>query len=119
MPASRIRLPSFTPAGMLTRIRLTERCAPLPWQVGHGSSITVPEPWQLEHGWDIEKMPWLWDSSPRPLQTGHTRGEVPGFAPDPLHVGHGAEVGTASGTCAPLTAWSKVSETSVSRSRPR
>ncbi len=38
-------------------MRLTERWAPEPWQVGHGSSITVPEPWQLEHGWDIEKIP--------------------------------------------------------------
>ena len=81
--------------------------------------MTVPEPWQLEQGWDIEKMPWLWASRPRPLHTGHTRGEVPGLAPDPLQVGHGDDVGTASGTCAPLTAWSKLSETSVSRSRPR
>ena len=73
----------------------------------------------MEHGCDIEKMPWLWDSMPRPLQTGQTRGVVPGLAPEPWQVGHGCEVGTASGTCAPLTAWSKVSETSVSRSRPR
>jgi hypothetical protein len=36
---------------------LTDRWAPEPWQVAHGSSITVPEPWQFEHGWDIEKMP--------------------------------------------------------------
>ena len=119
LPARRIRLPSRTPAGMLTRMRRTERWAPVPWQVGHGSSITVPEPWQLEHGWDIEKMPWLWDSRPRPLQTGHTRGAVPGLAPVPWQVGQGCEVGTASGTWAPLTACSKVSETSVSRSRPR
>ena len=73
-------------------------------QVGHGSSITVPEPWQLEHGWDIEKIPWLWDSRPRPLQTGQTCGVVPGLAPEPWQVGHGWEVGTASGTWAPLTA---------------
>ena len=83
MPASRIRLPSRTPAGMLTRSRRTDRCAPLPPQVGHGSSITVPVPWQLEHGWEIEKMPWLWDSMPRPSHTGHTLGTVPGFAPEP------------------------------------
>jgi hypothetical protein len=68
---------------MFTRIRLMLRCAPLPPQVGHGSSITVPVPWQLEHGWEIEKIPWLWDSIPRPLQTGQTFGEVPGFAPVP------------------------------------
>ena len=104
---------------MLTRSRRTLRCAPLPPHVGHGFSITVPEPSQFEHGCEIEKMPWLWDSTPRPWQTGQTFGEVPGFAPVPLQVGQGWEVGTASGTCAPLTAWSKVSETSVSRSRPR
>src|SRR6185437_9132493 len=51
--------------------------------------------------------------------TGHTLGLVPALAPVPWQVGHALEVGTASGTCAPLTAWSKVSDTSVSRSRPR
>src|ERR1019366_4626249 len=119
LPASRIRLPSRTPAGTLTRTRRTRRGAPDPPQVGHGSSMIVPEPWQLEHGCDIEKIPWLWASTPRPLQTGQTLGVVPGLAPEPLQVGHGWEVGTASGTWAPLTAWSKFSETSVSRSRPR
>ena len=59
------------------------RCAPVPPHVGHGSSITVPEPLQFEHGWEIEKIPWLWDSIPRPLQTGHTFGVVPGLAPVP------------------------------------
>ena len=78
-----MRLPSRTPAGMLTRSRLTERWAPVPLHVGHGSSITVPEPWQFEHGWEIEKIPWLSDSIPRPLQTGQTFGTVPGFAPEP------------------------------------
>ena len=82
LPASRIRLPSRTPAGMLTRSRRTRRWAPVPSHVGHGSSITVPEPWQFEHGWEIEKIPWLWASTPRPLQTGQTFGAVPGLAPD-------------------------------------
>ena len=114
-----MRLPSRTPAGMLTRMRRTLRWAPEPWHVGHGSSMIVPEPWQLEHGWEIEKIPWLCASTPRPLHTGHTFGVVPGFAPLPLQVGHAWEVGTASGIWAPLTAWSNVSWTSVSRSRPR
>src|ERR1700744_5350726 len=61
----------------------------------------------------------VWAPRPRRFKPGPTRGDVPGLAPEPLHVGHGADVGTASGTCAPLTAWSKLSETSVSRSRPR
>ncbi len=59
------------------------RCAPVPAQVGHGSSITVPEPPQFEHGCEIEKIPWLWDSMPRPSQTGQTFGVVPGLAPVP------------------------------------
>src|SRR5579875_2647155 len=119
LPARRMRLPSLTPGGMFARSLRTERCAPEPWHVGHGLSITVPWPRQLEHGCDIEKIPWLCASMPVPLHTGQTRGEVPGFAPDPLQVGHGCEVGTVSDTWAPLTAWSNVSETSVSRSRPR
>ena len=55
-----MRLPSRTPAGMLTRIRLTVRTAPAPWQVGQGSSMIVPEPPQREQGWEIENMPWPW-----------------------------------------------------------
>ena len=53
-----------------------------------------PEPLQLEQGWLIEKIPWLCASTPRPLQTGQTFGEVPGRAPEPLQVGHGFDVGT-------------------------
>jgi hypothetical protein len=43
----------------------------------------VPLPWQFEQGWEIEKIPWLSDSIPRPLQTGQTLGLVPGLAPLP------------------------------------
>ena len=57
LPARRMRLPSRTPAGMFTRSRLTVRTAPLPWQVGQGSSITVPAPPHSEQGWEIENMP--------------------------------------------------------------
>ena len=89
---------------MLTLSRRTLRWAPEPPQVGQGSSIIVPAPPQFEHGCEREKIPWLWDSTPRPLQTGHTLGEVPGFAPVPRQVAQGCDVGTASGTCAPSTA---------------
>jgi hypothetical protein len=68
---------------MFTRIRLTLRCAPLPPHVGQGSSITVPDPPQFEQGCEMEKIPWLSDSTPRPLHTGHTLGVVPGLAPVP------------------------------------
>src|SRR3954453_6189952 len=43
LPGRRIREPSLTPGGMLTRYFLTSRSRPSPPHVGHGSSITVPE----------------------------------------------------------------------------
>src|ERR1700727_1550813 len=119
LPANLIRLPSRTPAGILTRKRRTLRWAPVPLQVGHGSSITVPEPPQLEHGCVIEKIPWLCASTPRPWQTGQIFGLVPERAPLPWQVGQGCEVGTDNRTWVPRTASSKLSWTSDSRSRPR
>src|ERR671917_1648400 len=119
LPGSRIREPSFTPGGMLTRYFLSSRSRPSPAQVGHGSSITVPEPPQRLHGRVIENRPWPSDSTPRPWQTGHTAGAVPGRAPVPRQVPQAAWVATETGTCAPSTACSKDRETVVSRSRPR
>ena len=40
----------------------------------------MPVPLQREHGWLIENTPWPCASTPRPLQTGQTFGEVPGRA---------------------------------------
>src|SRR5918998_6223154 len=94
LPGSRIREPSFTPAGMFTRYFLSSRSRPWPAHVGHGSSITVPEPLQRLHGRVIENRPWPWDSTPRPWHTGQTMGSVPGSAPVPRHVGHGVCVET-------------------------
>ena len=103
---------------MFTRYFLSSRRRPWPAQVGHGSSITVPEPPQRAHGRVIENRPWPSDSTPRPWQTGHTAGAVPGRAPVPRQVPQAACVATETGTCAPSTACSKDSETVVSRSRP-
>ena len=119
LPASRIREPSFTPAGMFTRYFLSSRMRPSPWHVWHGFSITVPEPPQRSHGRVIENRPWPWDSTPRPWQTGQTTGCVPGSAPVPRHVGQAECVATETGICAPSTAWSNDRLTVVSRSRPR
>src|SRR5919197_5284970 len=119
LPGSRIREPSLTPGGMFTRYFLSSRRRPSPPQVGHGSSITVPEPPQRLHGRVIENSPWPWDSTPRPWQTGQTAGEVPGRAPVPRQVPHAAWVATETGTCAPSIACSKDRLTVVSRSRPR
>src|SRR3954463_7391530 len=114
-----MREPSLTPAGVFTREGFISRRRPWPPHVGHGSSITVPEPPQREHGRVMEKTPWPCASTPRPLQTGQTFGEVPGRAPEPRHVVHAAWVATVTGTWAPSIACSKDSETVVSRSLPR
>ena len=87
LPASRMREPSLTPAGMLTRYFLSSRMRPAPSHVWHGFSITVPAPPQRSHGRVMEKRPWPWDSTPRPWQTGQTTGVVPGSAPVPRQVG--------------------------------
>src|SRR4051794_19510754 len=104
LPASRTREPSRTPAGMFTLYFLTVFWAPLPAHVAHGSSMTAPEPLQREQGCVIENRPWPCDSIPRPWHFGHTFGLVPGLAPVPRHVGHGCDVATLNGTCAPCIA---------------
>src|SRR3954467_7817191 len=81
--------------------------------------MIAPEPWQREHGCEIENSPWPWDSMPRPLHFGHTRGEVPGLAPVPRQVGQGCVVATLNGICAPLIACSNEIATEDSRSLPR
>ena len=99
---------------------LTVRTAPAPWQVGQGSSITVPEPPQREQGWEIENMPWPWLPRCRAPRSADTPfGVVPGLAPVPWQVGQVSCVGTDSGICAPEIAWSKEIDTWASRSPPR
>src|SRR3954451_21355026 len=80
--------------------------------------MTVPEPPQREHRRGMENRPWPCDSTPRPWQTGHTIGSVPGSAPVPRQVGHGVKLVTATGTWAPVTDWANQIGPSVSRSRP-
>src|SRR4051794_7885693 len=104
---------------MFTRYRLTWRVRPVPWQVGQGSLISVPVPPHWRHGWEIEKRPCDSASTPRPWQRLQTVGVVPGFAPVPWQVVQGADNGTLTGIWAPSIAWSKLTWTSVSRSRPR
>src|SRR3954471_15041996 len=94
LPASRTRLPSRTPAGIVTRYFFTVLREPVPPQVGQGSSITVPLPPQREQGWEIENRPCEEASTPRPWQAGQIDGAVPGLAPEPWQVTQGADVGT-------------------------
>ncbi len=87
--------------------------------MGQGSSMIWPAPPHCGQGWLIEKKPWLWASMPRPSQRGQVIGAVPGLAPLPWQVWQRPDFGTVTLIWAPLTAWSKLSWTSVSRSRPR
>src|SRR3954454_8042070 len=106
LPFSLTREPSLTPAGMFTAYFFTWRVWPDPWQVGHGSLISVPVPPHWRHGWEIEKSPCDSASTPRPWQRLHTVGLVPGFAPVPRQVGHGAASGTVTETWPPSIACS-------------
>ena len=81
--------------------------------------MICPEPPHCGQGWLIENSPWLWESIPRPPHRGQTLGAVPGFAPVPPQTLQVAIFGTVTETCAPSTACSNESWTSVSRSRPR
>src|SRR3954447_5644414 len=67
----------------------------------------------------MENTPWPCASTPRPLQTGQTFGDVPGRAPEPRQVVHAVCVATVTGTCAPVSACSNDNVTDVSRSLPR
>jgi hypothetical protein len=87
--------------------------------VGQGSSTIWPAPPHIEQGWLIEKKPWPCASTPRPSQRGQTVGAVPGLAPLPWQVVQRLDLGTVTLIWVPSIAWSKLSETSVSRSRPR
>src|SRR4051812_35599772 len=104
---------------MLTLYFFRSRTRPSPWQVWQGCSMTVPEPPHWWQGRGIENRPWPSDSTPRPLQTGQTIGEVPRPAPVPRQVGQAARGATGTGTRAPSTPRSKGSETGPPRSPPR
>ena len=119
MPASLIRAPSLTPAGTFTWIVRLRRVAPTPPQVGHGVSISRPVPRHCGHVCAIENSPWLTATWPDPRHVGQVTGWVPGAAPLPWHVVHGAGPVRVTGTVTPAIASSNDRVTSVSRSAPR
>src|SRR5215213_11034736 len=92
---------------------------PLPAHVGQGSSTTDPVPRQLRHGSENANAPWLRLVTPAPWHTGQVCGDVPGFAPLPLQVGHVPGLCMRSGTVTPRAASSKERVASVSTSCPR
>ncbi len=104
---------------MFTRRRLTVRTAPAPWQVGHGSSITVPDAaaTRARLGDGEHALALCLDAAP--LAAWGTRsGWFRAWRRCRGRSGRSACIGTCSGTCAPLTAWSKVIVTCASRSAP-
>jgi hypothetical protein len=119
LPASRIRCPSATPAGIRTFIVRVEGARPLPWHTGHGSSTTRPRPRQVRQGSENANAPWARLVVPVPPQVGHTWGDVPARAPVPWQAAHGACVVMRIGTVTPWTASVKRSVTSLSTSAPR
>ena len=97
-----MRVPSSTPAGILTDSARSRVTRPEPEQDGHGLSITWPRPWQLGQVRSSVKKPWAWRMRPEPAQVGQAFGRVPVLAPEPEQASHVTEVGIR--TCAVLPA---------------
>src|SRR4029079_15667084 len=93
-PARRMRVPSSTPAGMLTDSVRSFWTRPEPEQSLHGSSIVSPRPWQAGHVRAIVKKPWLARTFPTPPHVAQMWALVPGLAPEPAHVSHLTLAGT-------------------------
>src|SRR3954447_8278249 len=93
-PASRIRVPSSTPAGMLTdklRSRLTR---PAPLQAEQGLSMVSPRPWQVGQVRSMAKKPCCARTRPWPPQVAQVFGFDLGLAPVPEQASQVTEVGT-------------------------
>ena len=89
-----MRVPSSTPAGMLTFSVLSRRTRPWPAQLRHGLSITWPAPWQVWQVRSTVKKPCWARSRPRPWQVGHCCGLEPASAPLPWQTSQATELGT-------------------------
>src|SRR5262249_29927181 len=119
LPLRRMRVPSFTPAGILTVYVLVRTSRPVPWQLWHGFSMTVPLPRQRGHGSDRANSPWLSETTPRPLHTGQMTGDVPGSAPVPPQTRQAVATSTGIFTSRPRSESSNDTLTGASRSAPR
>ena len=86
-PASWMRVPLSTPAGILTVSVRRERIRPSPAHSGHGVGTTVPKPWHCGHGREVMTWPRkdrvTCETSPRPRHMSQVCAEVPGAAPSP------------------------------------
>src|SRR5271166_4010276 len=100
----------------MVRVRVV---TPVPLHSSQGCSMIEPLPLQSAHGSEKPNAPWLRLITPEPLQVGHTFGLVPGRAPLPWQLVHGAGLVSRSGIATPLAASMKFSSVSVSKSLPR
>src|ERR1700685_1416700 len=106
-----MRVPSSTPAGMLTdkvRSRVTR---PQPEHDAHGLSIDWPRPWQFGQVRSRVKKPWAWRTLPWPPHIWQVLGLVPALAPEPEQASQGADVGMRIGAAWP--AYASCSEISM------
>ncbi len=89
-----MRVPSSTPAGMVTESVRSRVTRPAPLQDGQGVSMVSPRPWQEGHVRSMVKKPWLARTLPTPPQVRQVLGEVPALAPAPEQASHVTLVGT-------------------------
>src|SRR5215212_9342067 len=114
-----MRVPSLTPAGILTVYVFVRRSWPVPLQCRHGFSTTVPFPRQRGQGSESANSPWLSAITPRPLHCGQMIGDVPGSAPVPPHSRHAVVTWIGTFVSRPRSESSNETLTSTSTSVPR
>src|SRR5690349_825804 len=102
-----MRVPSSTPAGMLTESVRSRVTRPAPPQDAQGSSITSPRPWQFGQVRSMEKNPCVARTLPAPPQVGQVLGLEPDFAPEPEQASQVMEVGIFSSAVVPWKASSR------------
>src|SRR5688572_3398103 len=87
-PDTRIRVPFSIPAGIVISISFFARTSPSPRHEAQGDVTFVPAPPHAGHvDWSMKK-PALRPTTPRPPHEEQVDRDVPGFAPEPLHVAH-------------------------------
>src|SRR5439155_1507046 len=96
---------------------------PSPPQRAQGLWRTVPSPAQVGQGDTVRNCPnsdWAWwRTSPLPPHVRHLTGSVPGFAPVPLHSGHGSRLLIRTVFVVPLATSASVSFSPTLMSCPR
>src|SRR3569623_1076446 len=108
-PASRMRSPLSTPGGIFTCRVLCSWTRPWPWQLAHGSLITLPLPRQRGQVCCSEKKPCCIRTWPTPPQVVQVTGLLPLAAPEPAHTAQSTSIGTRIFTAVPCTASSRLS----------